>query len=461
MLKLKNIFTFCFMLGVAAAFAQGGTAQKIVADKIIGVVGDRIILQSEIQNAVADAARQGEQLPAGAGCMIMEQSMLQKILALQAERDSLPVTDEEVEAQLDLRARSWINQFGSVSAVEEVAGKTIYQIKDDARPQVKEQMLAQSMQRKVVENVHITPTEVKSFFDKIPADSLPYLESELELGQIVILPKAAKEVEDYIYNEMLNYKKQIESGQATFDAIAKRVSEDPGSKERGGAYEINRSDKQTWDPVFLQTAFRLKTGEISMPVKSNRFGYFLITQEDRRGDNAKVRMILRIPPVTETETDAAKRKLDSVRNDIIAKKITFKDAAYKYSDDEMVKNYGPFVLGNDGSTHVPIDRLDKEMVSTISTMNIGDISQPVTFTNEQGKRGVRLIYLQSRTEPHRMNLRDDYAKIAERALEEKKARELDNWLARRIPNYYILVDKEAADQCPGLQKYQTTQNRGF
>lgn len=438
-----------------------GQSHKIVVDKIIGVVGDRIILQSDVQNALSDASRQGEQLPPEAGCMIMEQSMLQKILALQAEKDSLPVADEEVEAQLDMRSRSWIQQFGSVAAVEEIAGKSIYQIKDDSRSQVKEQMLAQAMQRKVVENVHITPTEVRNFFDKIPTDSLPFLESELEIGQIVILPKAAKEVEEYIYNEMLNYKRQIESGQTTFDALAKRVSEDPGSKERGGAYEINRSDKQTWDPVFLQTSFRLKTGEISMPVKSNRFGYFLITQEDRRGDNAKIRMILRIPPVTETEITMAKAKLDSVRNDIQAKKINFKDAAYKYSDDEMVKNYGPYILNNDGSTYIPIDRLDKEMVATISSMKVGEISQPVAFTNEQGKRGVRLVYLQSRSEPHRMNLKDDYAKLAEKALEEKKAKELDNWLAKRIPNYYILVDKEAASQCPSLHKYQTTEDRGF
>jgi peptidyl-prolyl cis-trans isomerase SurA len=463
MIYLRNIFLLLFGIFTAAAgFAQpAGQSHKVVIDKIIGVVGDRIILQSDIQNALADASRQGEQLPPQAACMIMEQSMLQKILALQAERDSLPVSDEDVEGKLDLHAREMISQYGSVSAVEEIAGKTIYQLKDDARPQVREQMLARAMQQKVVENVHITPNEVKAFFDKIPTDSLPFLESELEVGQIILLPKAAKEVDEYIYNEMLNYKKQIESGQTSFDALAKRVSEDPGSKDRGGSYEVDRSDKQTWDPVFLQTSFRLKPGEISMPVKSNRFGYFLITQESRRGDNAKIRMILRIPPVTETEIDAAKLKLDSVRNDILANKISFKDAAYKYSDDEMVKSYGPYVLNADGSTFVPIDVLDRNMVQSIGSMKVGDISQPLTFTNEQGKKGVRLVYLQSRTEPHRMNLTDDYAKIADKALEEKRAKELDKWLVKTVPSYYIMVDKEAADQCPSLQKYQTTQNRGF
>ncbi|MFV0605281.1 MAG: peptidylprolyl isomerase [Niabella sp.] len=461
MVQLKNIITILCLFVAAASYAQGGQAHKVVVDKIVAVVGDKIVLQSDVQNALADAERAGEKLPPSAGCMVLEQSMLQKILALQAAKDSLPVSEEDIEGELDMRARNWINQFGSVSAVEEIAGKTIYQIKDDARPQIREQMQANNMKRKIVENVHITPTEVQAYFNKIPTDSLPFLESELEIGQIVLLPKAAKEVEDYIYNEMLNYKKQIESGQTSFEALARRVSEDPGSKERGGAYEINRSDKATWDPVFLQTSFRLKAGEISMPVKSNRFGYFLIQQDDRRGDNAKIKMILRIPPVTNTEIDAAKAKLDSVKTEIADGKINFKDAAYKYSDDEMVKNYGPFILNRDGSSFVPIDGLDKEMVGTISSMKVGDISQPVAYTNEQGKRGVRLVYLKSRTEPHRMNMKDDYVKLSEGALEEKRAKELDNWLTKKIPSYYILVDKDAAGQCPGLQKYHTTQNSGF
>lgn len=460
MLKLKNIFAVLSLFFTTAVFAQG-QSHKVVVDKIIGVVGDRIILKSDVENAISDATRQGEHLPPNAACIIMEQAMLHKILAMQAEKDSLPVSDEEVEARLDMNARSMIQYYGSVQAVEEFAGKTIYQLKDDSRQQVKEQMLAEAMKRKIVENVTVTPSEVKAFFDKIPADSLPFLESELEIGQIVLLPKAAPEVEEYIYNEMLGYKQQIESGRTTFDALAKRVSEDPGSRERGGSYELNRSDKATWDPVFLQTAFRLKAGEISTPVKSNKFGYFLILQEDRRGDNAKVRMILRIPPVTETEIQTAKSKLDSVRKDIMANKINFKDAAYKYSDDEMVKNYGPYIMNNDGSTHIFIDRLDKDMVSTLKNLNVGDISEPVAFTNEQGKKGVRLVYLKSRTEPHRMNLGDDYSKIAERALEEKRNRQLDSWLTKKVPTYYVLIDKDAAEQCPSLQRYQTTQATGF
>lgn len=444
----------------AVAMAQGQSSKEVV-DKIIGVVGDRIILHSDIQNAVKDMERNGEKVPASASCMIMEQALLSKILALQAERDSIPLTEEEVEAQMDLKVRNWIMQFGSQAELEAVAGKTVYQLKDDSRPMIKEQMLGERMRNKVVSGVHITPTEVKSFFEKVPADSLPFLESEIEVGQISILPPASKDVDEYIYNEMLNYKKQIESGATTFEALAKRVSEDPGSRERGGSYEVNRSDKSTWDPVFLSTAFRLKAGEISQPVKSNRFGYFLIQQVSRRGDNAQIKMILRVPPVTENELKEAHGRLDSVRAEIEAKKISFKEAAYKYSDDENVKNYGPFVLNRDGSTYVNIDGLDKDMVNTIKDMKVGDLSQPVNFTNEQGKKGVRLVYLKSRSEPHRLNLNDDYAKIADMALNQKKNEELDKWLEKKIPTFYILVDKQQADSCPSLLKYQTTANRGF
>jgi peptidyl-prolyl cis-trans isomerase SurA len=459
MFKIKFFFTTLFLL--ATAFAQSqGQAHKVVVDKILGVVGDRIILKSDVSNQISDMSRGGEQVPPNAACQILENMMLSKILALQAEKDSLPITDEEVEAQLDLRTRNWIAQFGSQEAVEEIAGKSIYQLKDDSRPAIKEQMLASAMQKKIVENIHITPSEVKVYYDRVPTDSLPYLETELEVGQIIISPKASRDVEEYIYNEMLNYKKQIESGITSFEALAKKVSEDPGSRERGGSYEITRGDK-TMDPVFVSTCFRLKSGEISLPVKSNKFGYFLIQSVEKRGDVAKVRMILRIPPVTDGEIDEAKTKLDTVRNEIHSNKITFKDAAYKYSDDENVKNYGPFILNNDGSTFIPIDRLDKDMVVTITDMKVGDISKPVAYTNEMGKRGARLVYLKSKTAPHRLNLTDDYSKIAEMAVAEKKNRELDHWLAKKIPTYYILVDKDASSECPSLSKYQATNSKGF
>lgn len=458
MLYLKRTLTVCFLL---FAFTSSVKAQpkRAVADKIIGIVGDRIILLSEIRNSLADIARQGGQIPDNGECLLMEQAIISKVLMLQAEKDSLPVTDEEVEADLDNRIRVYINQFGGQKELEEVAGKTIYQIKDDARESVKEQKLASAMQRKIVDNVRMTPNEVKAFFEKIPKDSLPFFESELEVGQIIVYPKAARSIEEYIVDEMSNYKRQIESKLTTFDQLAKKVSEDPGSRDRGGQYQINRNEK-SWDPVFMSTAFRLKEGEISNPVKS-KFGYHLIQMVERNGDDAVVRHILRIPPVTDDEIKQAVTKLDTVRAKIIAGTIGFNEAASRYSDDESAKYAGPFVLNRDGAPYVSIDQLDKDMVGVISKLNVGDISQPLPFADEQnGKKGVRIVFLKSRSQPHRMNLHDDYNKIAQIALEEKKSKVLDKWLKTKLATYYIMIDTDSAQECPQLKKF-STDPKGF
>jgi peptidyl-prolyl cis-trans isomerase SurA len=452
MLTTKRILTVCLLLATLSATAQS-QSKKIVADKIAAIVGDRIILQSDIRNSLADIARQGGTIPENGECVLMDQAILSKVLMLQAEKDSLPITDDEVEADLDNRIRQYINQLGSQEALEEIAGKTIYQIKDDARESVKEQKLAQAMQRKIVDNVRITPVEVRAFFDKIPKDSLPFYESELEIGQIIIYPKASREIEQYIVGEMNNYKRQIENKLTTFDQLAKTVSEDPGSKDRGGQYQINRNEK-TWDPIFMSTAFRLKEGEISSPVKS-KFGYHIIQMVQRNGDDAIVRHILRIPPVTETEINMAKTKLDTVRSKIIAGVLGFNEAASKYSDDESAKFTGPYITSRDGSTYVTIDALDKEMVAMIGKMKIGEFSQPVAYTDEQGKKGVRIVHLKSRSEPHRMNLKDDYSKISNFALEEKKSKTLEKWVSEKVPTYYIMVDPETGKDCPLLMKFAT------
>jgi peptidyl-prolyl cis-trans isomerase SurA len=254
---------------------------------------------------------------------------------------------------------------------------------------------------------------------------------------------------------MNNYKKQIETKLATCEQLAQRYSQDPGSKERGGAYQINRNEK-TWDPVFLSTAFRLKEGEISAPVKSDKFGYFLIKMVERRGDDADVRMILRIPPVTDVEINQSITRLDSVRNIVVDGKMPFNEAALKYSDAEEVKFSGACMTARDGSSYVTIDQLDKDMVGMISKMKVGDISKPTSFVNDQEKKGVRIVYLKSRSEPHRMNLRDDYSKISAGALEEKKGQTLEKWLKAKIPTYYIMVDNDTQSQCDSMKKYVST-----
>lgn len=453
---MKKLLTVVFLF-FAGMLAAQGQPKKAVADKIIAVVGDRIILYSDVRNSMADIQRQGGSVPENAGCLITEQAIVSKVLMLQAEKDSLPVTEEEVEAELDQRIRYYVTQLGTQEALEEMAGQTIYQIKDNARESVRERKLAEAMQQKIVSGVKITPTEVKSFFDRIPKDSLPFFESELEIGQIIIYPKASRDLEQYIVTEMNNYKKQLESKVASFETLARRVSEGEDESIRGREFQINRNEK-TWDPIFLSTAFRLKNGEISAPVKS-KFGYHLIQMMQRTGDDAIVRHILRIPPITDIEINQVKARLDTVRTKIVANQMSFSEAAIKYSDEDVVKFNGAFILNRDGSPYVPIDQLDKDMVAIISKMKVGEMSVPMEFTDERKKKGVRIIYFKSRSEPHRMNLRDDYSKISQMALEEKKGQTLDKWLKAKIPTYYIMVDETTIAECPSVEKYASP--KGF
>ncbi|MGE5521392.1 MAG: peptidylprolyl isomerase [Candidatus Dadabacteria bacterium] len=448
---------FLILLLIAAAsissFAQ---AKKIVADKILGVVGSRIILQSDIHNAIADISRNGGTVPENAECSILDQAITQKVLAMQADKDSLTVTDAEVEAELEQRVRYFINVYGTQQAVEDMAGKTIYQIKDEARESVKERKLAEAMQHKIVDNVKVTPNEVKQFFEKIPKDSLPYFESELEVGQIILYPKATRDMDQYVISELNNYKRQIEAKVATFEQLAKRYSEDPGSKDRGGQYQINRNDK-TWDPSFKSAAFRLKDGEISNIVKT-KFGYHIIQMVERQGDEAIIRHILRIPPVTDDEIQAAVSKLDSVRQQLIAGKMDFNTAAGKYNEDEAAKFAGSYLTGRTGESSVTIDELDKDIVAMLDKIKVGEYSPATAFTDEKtGKKGVRMIYLKSKSQPHRMNMTDDYNRIAQQALEDKKYKALEKWMATHSSNYYIQIDSQV-EKCPVLKKWAVASN---
>jgi peptidyl-prolyl cis-trans isomerase SurA len=446
---MKNIFLtgFAMFLGFA-----GFSQQKVVADKIVGIVGDKIVLKSDIFIANEDIKRQGGQEQTD--CSLLDAMLTQKALVLQAEKDSIPVTDEEVEAEIDQRIRYFVAQYGSKEALEQISGRSIYQMREDFRAPIKEQRMAAGMRSKIVDDIKITPTEVKDYFDKIPKDSLLYYESELQLGQIVVYPKASRDIELLAIDELNGYKKAVESGSKRFESLESLYSDDPGTKDNGGTYQLNRNDKQ-WDPLFLANAFRLKEGQIS-PVIKSKFGYHIIQMVSRNGDDAVIRHILRIPQIMETETNEAIAKLDSVRDKLIAGTLGFGEAVARYSDEETAKFTAGMLLARDGSNYLTIDQLDKSMVLLLKNTNLkpGEYSKPAPFTDERGKKGVRIVYLLSKSEPHRENLRDDYNKIAEKALDIKKAGVLQKWFQARIATYYIMIDKEY-QSCPNLSKWET------
>ncbi len=444
---MKNIIIGSLLLAFAGTAA--GQVKRVAADKIVGVVGDKIVLKSDVTNALLDAQRQGQEIPKDAECMLMDQILTQKALVLQAEKDSLQVSDEELEGLLDNRVRYFISQYGSKDALEQIAGRTVYQIKEDFRLSVKEGKQAELMRNKIVENIKITPTEVKNYYDKIPKDSLAFYESEVEVGELIVYPKANRELEKYAIEELNDFKKQVESGEKKFETLASLYTDDPGSKNTGGMYNVNRTEKQ-WDPAFLSAAFRLKDGQVS-PVFKSKFGYHIIQMVNRAGDDAVVRHILKIPEVTSDEIKQATTKLDSVRAQLMVGNLGFGEAVAKYSEDENSKFTGGMKQCN-GTTYCTIDQLEKDVVVAMKSLSLGEFSQPIASVDERGKKVVRLIYLKTRTEPHRENLKDDYNKVAQRALEEKKISTLEKWFDGKLSTYYIKLDDDFRG-CEALAKW--------
>jgi peptidyl-prolyl cis-trans isomerase SurA len=456
-MKLISIAFSLFCLTIS--FSAKAQVKKVLADKIIATVGDKFILKSDVENAIGDYKRQSqgqENVNIPSECQVVEGQLIRKALVLQALIDSINVTEEEVEVAMEGRVRGFIQQFGSKEVLEEVAGRSVFQLKEDFRLLIKEQKLADEMQSKIVEKIKITPTEVKSYYDRIPVDSLPLYESEVQVTELVMHPKANRDVEEYVIKQMLEYRKQIESGANKFDQLVKLYSEDPSSKENLGQFSLNRNEKN-FDPAFMSGSFRLKEGQISAPIKS-KFGYHIIQLISRSGDEAVVKHILRIPPITNDEINETKLFLDSIRKEMIANKLSFGEAVNKYSDDEGSKFSGGAITSNDGSTYVNIDQLDKEMVVLIQNMKPGDISAPQVYLDDRGRKTVRLIYFKERTEPHRENLKEDYNKVAQRALEEKKAKSMEAWFKEHVPNYYVFVD-DSFQACPELTDWTKVANQ--
>ncbi len=444
---MKKIFllsTFSFI--VAIAFAQ---PSKLMVDKVIAVIGNKLVLKSDIEDRIMDMQRQGVEIPDNAKCYLLQDFMGTKTLVLQAEKDSLPITDEEVETAIDNKIRTYINQYGGKDELEKIAGKTIYQIKDEMHDPIRDQKLAEAMRNKIIADVRITPFEVKNYFNRIPTDSLPLYESLVEIGQIVVFPKANKDAEDYCKEQLAGYKEAIEKGKINFKKAASSYSDEPGAKERYGQMEVNRNQKDI-DPTFLSKAFTLKEGQITNPFKT-KFGYHILELVARNGDDALVRHIIKIPQVTNKEITEGFAKLDTVRSKLIAGTLDFGTAVNKYSDDDYGKFTAGMIQGPNGS-FLTIDQLDKEIVPILKTLKVGAYSQAIEYTDPSGKRGVRILYLKTKTEPHRENLEQDYSKISEKALALKKETALEKWFNEKLDGYFIKIDNEYID-CESMKPW--------
>jgi peptidyl-prolyl cis-trans isomerase SurA len=422
----------------------------ILADGIIGIVGDKIILKSEIEQEFFQMSNQpGAKLDSNVRCQILDQMLTSKLLIKQAEADSIKISEDEVEGQLDRRVRYFSQMVGGQEKLEEFYGKTISELKDDFRHNIRDQLLASKMQEKITKDATISPSEVKLYFTSIAKDSLPYFETELEVGQIVVFPKINEYQKQYSYDKLLDIKKRIEKGES-FETLAILYSQDPGSAQKGG--DLGFFGRGEMVSEFEATAYKLKPGELSGIIKT-KYGYHLLKLDERRGERVHARHILIKPPVSNSELEKSRKLLDSVRTLIVEKKIEFPEAVKKISDDEETRvNGGMFQNPQAGNNSFFPEQLPPEVYFQIEKLNPGDYTSVIPYTAQDGKQGYRMLYLASKSKPHQCNMNDDYGKIQQAALTKKKSEQMKLWFKKARSRYYISIDPSFSN-CENLKRW--------
>ncbi len=419
--------------------AKPQTASDSVVDGVVAVVGANVILRSDIENQYLQFRAQGNIQGSAekVRCQIMEGLLLQKLLFHQAQIDSVKITESQVDGQMDQRMRMFIGQIGSPEKLEEYYQKSISEIKNEMRDIIKEQMMVQSSQEKITKDVNITPSEVKAFLKKLPKDSIPEISSEIEVGMIMKTPVIGDAEKQTCIDRLKSFKDRIKKGD-DFSTLAVLYSEDPGSAKKGG--ELGMFKRGDMRIEFEASAFKLKPGEISDIVETED-GFHIIQMIERKGEYINVRHILLQPKVSIASMMHAKNILDSVGNLIEQKKITFADAVVRFSDDPTRNNGGLIINPMTGTSKYEASQLDPKIFFVIDKLKMGDISAPVLYKTDRGKEQYRLYYLKTRTVPHKANLVDDYAKIHQLALDEKKMEAMNDWMKERIVKTFISIDE--------------------
>jgi peptidyl-prolyl cis-trans isomerase SurA len=351
--------------------------------------------------------------------------------------------------------RGMIQRAGGQDRLEQFLGRSVIQYKDEIRPDIRESLIAQKMQQKITTNVNTTPQDIAKFFNAVSKDSLPTLNKEVEVGEIVFNPKltvAEKEPYKQKDEELL---KRIKNGE-DFGAMARLYSQDPVSAPEGG--DLGFADRNTYVKEFASWAFKLKAGEIS-PVFETDFGFHFLQVIERRGEQVHVRHILIVPQITQASLDRAKHMADSIYVLLmINKKVDFSTAAAFYSDSKDTKYNGGMMLNADNvesrSTYIPTDKLDPQVALVIDTMKVGGISKPILFTGSDGKKSYKILYLKSSTNAHKLNLVQDYPKIKEYATADKINRTVSEWFEKKRKQTFIKIDPQY-QSCPQLKGWST------
>lgn len=420
--------------------------QEILLDEIIAVVGDNIILKSEIEVQVIQAQAQGY-MDDDIACQVLDQLLLEKMFVAQAVIDSVIVEPLEVEGEIARRLDYFQSLFPSQEAMEEYYGRSLLQMKEDFREDVQNQLLAQRMKGQITSGVQVTPSEVKAFFDAIPVDSLPYYNAEIELGQLIIEPEITRKHKETAKNQLRDIKKRIEAGEP-FEQLAAIYSEDPGSKVKGG--DLGWQRRGTFVPEFEGAAFKLQKGELSGIVESD-FGFHLIQLLERQGDRIHTRHILLKPVFSQEDMDKAASEIDSIRNLIVSDTLGFIKAVADFSDDEATAKTGGFLSNpQTGSVTFQLDQLDPNIYFAVESLQPEEVSEVKEYESSDGTKGFRIFYVYDRSEPHLASLETDFDKIQTVVKSQKTQQVMADWLDRKAPNTFVRIDDEFKS-CPLIQ----------
>ncbi len=414
-------------------------AQKNVVDKIVAVVGEEIILKSDIENAFLQ--EQGRGLISSSSDFkseLLEQQLIQKLLMAQAQVDSISVTEEEVENALSSQIEYFISNIGSQERLEKYFGKSLQEIKDDMRSPMREKLITEQMQQKIVEKIRTTPSEIRSYFKKIPKDSLPDMPDRFELQQIVLQPNISDAEKERVRERLREFRDKILKGEESFNTLAVFYSEDKESATRGG--ELGYYSRNSLDPAFAEAAFNLKPGKISKIVESE-FGFHIIQLIDRQGDKINVRHILLQPKVSEEEKEEALHRLDTIRQYITDGKMTFEEAAYYFSSDKKTRNNGG-LFADPLTSEARIARADipAEMAREVNRLKTGEISDPFTSWT-RGREEYKIVKVKAFYPKHKANLDDDWQNFELQLTREKQMEKLEKWIKEKQSTTYIHIDE--------------------
>jgi peptidyl-prolyl cis-trans isomerase SurA len=428
-------FIFLIML-ITTAHTNYSYGQPRILDRVVAVVGDEKVLQSDIENLYLQYRAEGISSSGDIKCEILEDYLSQSLLLNQAKIDSIEVSESQVELQLNSRLDYFISQIGSQERLEQYFNKTILEIKEDFRDLIRDQMITQEMRSNITGEVTTTPSEVRQFFNRLPEDSIPYIDAKIEIRQIAVYPPVSDEAILEVRQQLLDLRKRITEGE-NFATLAVLYSQGP-SAPKGG--EIGFMGRGEIDPEYAKVAFSLKKGQVSNIVET-AFGYHIIQLIERRDDRVNTRHILLRPKLDPDVIANTISKLDSLAILIRADSITFERAAMYFSQDKKTNvNGGLLVNPYDNSTMFELDELQPSEYEILRYMNVGEISEPFESVDENGKQIYKIVKLSKSTRPHRANLKEDYTLIQQMALADKRDRIFQEWINEKITVTYIHID---------------------